>query len=216
MLHKSSINSLVGDWINEVQTTTVSLEARYNLALYELQHGAVEDMNVRNYGSTILTNPEMRLQLKKKAELMLQRELEVERRKAVSAEAAQQKAGEDETAMRTVVDTAYSDCVGFRGGSTFSILGMERENARWKSLAVQNILKPAARALVPPVDRARGNALPSTKNPLQTAVTPYIKARVQAKFTETAAQEAAQGGAEVDGATRRATAERAAARGFPS
>jgi hypothetical protein len=60
VLHKSTVNRILGNWIAEVQTATVSREARYNLVLYELHHGAIEDMHVRNFSSCILTNPKFR------------------------------------------------------------------------------------------------------------------------------------------------------------
>jgi hypothetical protein len=175
VLHKSTINSLVGDWINQVQTETVSLEARYNLALYELQRGAVEDMNLRNYSSTILTSPAVRGQLKQKAGEIIKRKIDAESRQSELAEERQQKASADDTSRKTVIDAAFVDCTD---AGTFDIDGMCRENATWKSLSLP-VLKSAARALVPP--RARGNPMPTTKGSLQNTVAPLLRDRVKLK-----------------------------------
>ena len=165
VVHKSVINFFLGDWIQEVERTRLSLNARYSLALGALKNSPAEDRNVSNYGSTILTNTTFRQSLKHKAEHVLNSMLEEEKRKESLQLEIDRKAQEDMAELQLAVDDACND------------IDLLSANATWKKRTVAKLLA-VARVLLPPEQRGRGHALPTKKGELITLLTRHMREQV--------------------------------------
>ena len=109
---REQVETVMHDWCHGVDVRTASREARYMLAIAELENAPVTaQTNIANQGSVILTNPAFKEQQKEKVKKRLQQQL-AKMQLAREKEEERERALEEETVhAEALLGLATLDCL---------------------------------------------------------------------------------------------------------
>lgn len=165
-LHESSVRSFLCDWIKNVQVKSLSLEARYLLASDEIAKGPIEDKNIQNFGTVILTHRVMKEKMKEDSRRVIHQKVTAERERLARAAESERKESESLSMYQTLIEAAKVDIARD---------GFDESTAQWRQFSV-NHLKATYKHLFSKIQRP--SKQPTLKGDLIRIITSPLRRKL--------------------------------------